>query len=161
MQAVTRYEKRLVLYATRITGDGDRSRDVVQETFLRLCRQRPDKIGDGLGPWLFRVCRNLAIDVKRKESRMKTLDETQTHRHLAPDPAPVEIVSRNESAREIVVQLATLPDSQQEALRLKFQHGLTYREIGKIMKLTTSSVGVLIHNGLVKLRSCLAKSQSA
>ena len=33
-----RYERPLVLYATRLTGDSEQAQDVVQETFLRLCR---------------------------------------------------------------------------------------------------------------------------
>jgi RNA polymerase sigma-70 factor (ECF subfamily) len=31
-----RFERPLLQYATRILGDGDRARDVVQETFVKL-----------------------------------------------------------------------------------------------------------------------------
>ena len=37
--AVARYEGPLTLYAARRLGDADRARDVVQDTFLKLCRQ--------------------------------------------------------------------------------------------------------------------------
>src|SRR5437660_1477623 len=37
--AVLQFEPPLILYAARILGDIDRARDVVQETFLRLCGQ--------------------------------------------------------------------------------------------------------------------------
>ena len=37
--AVARYEGPLTLYAARLLGDADRARDVVQDTFLKLCRQ--------------------------------------------------------------------------------------------------------------------------
>lgn len=56
--AVTTYQSRLIAFAARITGDTDSAREVVQETFLRLCGQDVDAIagsvcsaqpaGDGL-----------------------------------------------------------------------------------------------------------------
>ena len=36
-EAVDRFEGPLTLYATRLLGDAESARDVVQETFLRLC----------------------------------------------------------------------------------------------------------------------------
>ncbi len=36
-QALERHERPLVHYAARLIGDVERARDVVQETFLRLC----------------------------------------------------------------------------------------------------------------------------
>jgi RNA polymerase sigma-70 factor (ECF subfamily) len=40
-------------------------------------------------------------------------------------------------------------------LRLRFQEGLSYKEIAGVMQLTVSHVGVLIHNGLKSLRARL------
>ncbi len=51
--------------------------------------------------------------------------------------------------------LGTLPASQQEVVRLKFQGGLSYREISQITNLSVTHVGVLIHTALNKLRSQL------
>jgi RNA polymerase sigma factor (sigma-70 family) len=75
--ALRQYEGSLVRYAAQITGDLDRARDVVQDTFLRLCHEPQSKVEPHLAQWLFKVCRNRALDVLRKESRMKTLDETE------------------------------------------------------------------------------------
>ncbi len=38
------YERPLVAYAARITGDVESARDVVQEVFLRLCRETPGEL---------------------------------------------------------------------------------------------------------------------
>ena len=75
--AVARFEGPLVRYAAHIIGDLERGRDVVQDTFLQLCRQDPSKLDGYLAEWLFTVCRNQAMDVKRKENRMKTLTHEQ------------------------------------------------------------------------------------
>jgi RNA polymerase sigma-70 factor (ECF subfamily) len=46
-----------------------------------------------------------------------------------------------------------LPDNQQEVVRLKFQNGLSYREISCITKLSVSNVGYLIHTAIQKIRA--------
>ena len=44
------YQAALTRYAMRITGDLEKARDVVQDTFLKLCRQEPARIGRTSGP---------------------------------------------------------------------------------------------------------------
>ncbi len=70
-----RFELPLLQYATRIIGDRDRARDVVQETFMRLQRDGADVDDNAPVKWLFTVCRNRALNVCRKERRMTYLDE--------------------------------------------------------------------------------------
>jgi RNA polymerase sigma-70 factor (ECF subfamily) len=66
-----------VRYAARLLSDNDRARDVAQDTFLQLCRQPRSEVETSLRAWLFTVCRNRAMDVRKKESRMKTVSETE------------------------------------------------------------------------------------
>ena len=68
--ALDRFEGRLLRYAQRITGDPHRAADVVQETFLKLCHEDQASLDGHLAQWLYTVCRNKALDVRRKESRM-------------------------------------------------------------------------------------------
>src|SRR5262245_30690962 len=78
--AVEQYQAQLLRYATRLTGDPERARDVVQDTFLRLMAQSPAEIDGHLAEWLFTVCRHRAFDVHRKEARMKNFDEGEAER---------------------------------------------------------------------------------
>ena len=48
--------------------------------------------------------------------------------------------------------LARLPENQQEVIRLKFQQGLSYKEISSVTGLSVTNVGFLIHTGLKRLR---------
>ena len=61
--AVQQYEGPLLRYAQRITGDLERAQDVVQETFVRLCRQNRAELDGHLAQWLYTVCRNRALTV--------------------------------------------------------------------------------------------------
>ena len=153
MQSVLRqHEGPLLRYAARVTGDLERARDVVQDTFLRLCREHPERLNSHLTEWLFTVCRNRALDVVRKESRTRPLTEMDLSSRSSADPAPDLAAERRETASDVLHALDTLPANQQEVIRLKFQNDLSYREISRITRLSVSNVGFLIHTGIKTLR---------
>lgn len=153
--ALERYEGPLTRYAARITGDTDRARDVVQETFLRLWKAAGPAGPDHLAEWLFTVCRNRALDVRRKEKRMNAMTDAQTAAVADGAPAPPAVAERREAARTALGLLATLPANQQEVVRLKFASGFTYRQIANITGLSASNVGFLIHKAVTSLREKL------
>ena len=153
--AVDRYAGPLTRYAALITGDLDRARDVVQDTFIRLCAQKRERVEQQLAQWLFTVCRNRALDVQRKESRMKPLNEVELSSLPSADPSPSVQAEQRETASEVLLLIAKLPKNQQEVVRLKFQSGLSYKEISNITSLTVSNVGFLIHTAVKTIRQQL------
>ena len=155
-EVLVEYEGQLVRYAQRITGDLETARDVVQETFLRLCRQDRDEVEGHLVQWLFTVCRTRALDVQRKERRMSTAtdldDRVSTDiDHYSPDSA----AETSDSAAKALGLLEHLPENQQEVIRLKFQNELSYREISEVTGLTVTNVGFLLHVGIKRLRELM------
>ncbi len=154
--ALDRFEGPLVRYARGILRDGDQARDVAQETFLRLCRTDRTEIDGHLAQWLFTVCRNLALDVKRKEQRMSTLSESGQSELEGREPMPEDVAQRRDDAGQVAEFMERLPDNQQEVIRLKFQNGLSYKEIANVTGLTVTNVGFLLHRGLATLRQQLA-----
>jgi len=153
IQAVlVEYEAPLTRYARRITGDLDVARDVVQEAFLQLCRQRRSEVEDHVRPWLYRVCRQRAFDRARKQKRLRPLDVEQATAQACPVLSPYEQLELSDSAALVMRALGQLPDDQQEVVRLKFQDGLKYREIADITGHSASRVGVLIHQAVKQLR---------
>jgi RNA polymerase sigma factor (sigma-70 family) len=159
--AVGRFEGPLTLYAARLLGDADRARDVVQDTFLRLCVQDPVQVEPRLAEWLFTVCRNRALDVLRKEKRMTRLSEDQVQRRTSPEPGPPEVVEQADAAARALRLMENLPASQREVIRLKFQNGFSYREISRISGHSVTNVGYLIHTGLKTIRGQLADGRPA
>jgi RNA polymerase sigma-70 factor (ECF subfamily) len=149
---LSRYEGPLLRYASRLLGDVDRARDVVQDTFLRLCREDPARLDGHLAQWLFTVCRNRAIDVRRQESHVEPLDERSLEARPSVAPGPARVLEAREDLAAVLRTLATLPPSQQEVLRLKLQAGLSYQEIASVTGLTVNHVGVLLHNALKAIR---------
>ena len=198
-----RYEAPLMRYATRLTGDAERARDVVRDAFVRLVEKgdwrslaangdeaaaddssapegnvaagasrgrQNDRLKTGptdvaagprtgrsasddhLAAWLFTVCRNRALELRRKETRMRQLTDDLAESRVGDVALPAAVLELAESGGRVLSLLAALPDNQQEALRLKFQGGLRYREIAEVLDLSVSNVGFLIHTGLKAIR---------
>lgn len=154
-QAVTDYESALIGYATTLLNDSDLARDVVQDTFIRLCQQDIENVRDHLKSWLFTVCRNRTLDLLRKNKRVQALEESQWEKITTSDPQPDEKSERHELFSQLQIYLDRLTDNQREAIILKFQQDLSYREIQAITGLTTGNIGFLIHTGLKRLREIL------
>ena len=150
---LARYEGPLTGYAARITGNADSARDVVQEVFLRLCKQEQGELNGRLAPWLYAVCRNHALDVVRSSGRVKPIGESD--RIDSDDRDPATLVETREGSTRIAVLLTRLPDNQQDVIHLRFRHGLSYKEIAEVTKLSVSNVGYLIHTGLASIRDGL------
>src|SRR5262245_4168788 len=102
--ALERFEGRLLRYAQRIVGDSDEARDVVQDTFLKLCRQNPAELNGRLAQWLYTVCRNRALDVRRRKSFGGTGADSDISESLVPpsrEPSPTAAAVEHDSLNEI------------------------------------------------------------
>lgn len=154
-QALLDYESSLIGYATTLLKDLDLARDVVQDTFIRLCEQEPTKVENCLKSWLFTVCRNRALDLLRKGKRNQTLDEILLGNISDPGLQPDQQIDQHERMAELMSYLDRLSDNQREVIILKFQQDLSYQEIQKITGLKAGNIGFLIHSGLKRLRDWL------
>ena len=158
-QALEQHGSALHRYAASITGDDDTARDVVQDTFLRLCDAGPADLDGRLAPWLFTVCRNRALDLRRRSQRMKPLADEDLARQASPEPSPADAAEQDDALTLVRRLLAALPPNQQEVVRLKFQAGLSYEEISRVTSLSVGTVGFLLHTALKTLRTRAARAQ--
>ncbi|MEY3894993.1 MAG: hypothetical protein RLZZ214_512 [Verrucomicrobiota bacterium] len=154
-QAMVDYESALIGYAATLLHDIDLARDVVQDTFIRLCQQDLEKVHTNLKSWLFTVCRNRSLDLLRKDRRKQPLEESDWKKIAATDPNPYDETDWQERMAKLMASLERLTDNQRDVIILKFQQDLSYREIQTITGLTTGNIGFLIHTGLKRLREIL------
>ena len=150
-EALNTHERPLIRYAKWLLGDLESARDTVQETFLRLCREEPAKLEGRLAPWLFTVCRNLALDARKKAGRMTSIADAEF--------AVANDLDERHDARQALARiqatLQKLPANQREVVYLKFQCDLSYKEISEITALSVSNVGFLLHTAVRAIRSHL------
>jgi len=112
------------------------ARDIVQETFVKLCGEEREKLDGRLTEWLFTICRNRALDVQRKEKRMTPLTEMDLETRESAEPSPSMAAEQSESSSQVLRFLELLPPNQREVIRLKFQSDLSYQEISRVTKLS-------------------------
>lgn len=156
-KAIADFQSPLIAYASALLHDVDRARDVVQDTFIRLCQQPPERVHEHLKSWLFTVCRNRAMDILRKEKNTTPLEDIRWKKVAGPGLQPDEFVDLSERHAQLMAMLERLSPNQREVILLKFQQGLSYKEIQQITELTTTNIGFLIHAGLKRLRDLIPK----
>ena len=155
-RALIEFESALIGYAASIVKDEDRAKDVVQDTFIKLYEQDPEKVKGSLKAWLFTVCRNRCFDIIRKEKRMINVEDDQLTviRDAGDDPS--RAAERADEHSNVIKFLDRLPDNQREVIRLKFEGDMSYKEISQVTQLSVSNVGFLIHAGIKRLRGLLS-----
>ncbi len=150
--ALERYERPLVSYALGITHDLGQARDVVQDVFVKLSQSLRQIERDRLAPWLFTVARNRALDLHRKYKRLVPMEHEVLDREASASAAPSEELEQKELSQQILMWITELPEKQREAVKLKFEAGLSYKEISETLKTSVGNVGTLIHLGVTQLR---------
>ncbi len=160
-QALEDHESSLVGYAATILGDVDRARDVVQDTFIRLCQQDISKVEANLRTWLFTTCRNRALDSLRKDKRPQPAEEIRWKKFAGPGQQADGQADHLEQQQRLMGYLDRLSANQREVILLKFQQGLGHQEIHKVTGLSTGNIGFLIHTGLKRLRDILPDDMRA
>ena len=118
-KAVEQYEERLILYAARIVRSPVRAQDVVQQTFLQLCKQDRDQVKDHLAEWLYTVCRNEALTLLRQEARGGP-GAVPAEVQESDVPSPLEALELDETLSQILAIFGNLPDDQQKVMGLKY-----------------------------------------
>ena len=127
--------------------------DIVQETYVRICRLEDKESVRESGAYLLRTARNLALDhVKRSETRLTMgaqLDELPLGEILAPaeaDPTYAQVASDEEFAL-FCEAVRSLPRQCRRAFVLKKVYGYTLKEIMNEMDLGRPTVETHIVNG--------------
>ena len=147
------WEGRLVRYASRYVN-AEVARELVQEAFLRLWKAERSTVEGHEKEWLFRVCRNLAIDYLRRQKNLVWKEEEGV---LIPQIE--ENLAEHEAESPLQKATRELPPEQREVVRLKFQESLSYKEIASITGHSVSHVGVLIFRATEKLRKILENAR--
>ena len=156
---VERFQGPLLRFARGFVRDQGAAEDLVQETFIRLIRNLPALEPHGsLSPWLYRVCRNLAYDNRKMETR--EMQRRERVQEPEPAPTPAGLNEQQETCAILRRELELLPEREREALRLKVDQGLSYIQIGEVLGVKPGTVGWLVHQAMNRLTERLRAAQA-
>ncbi len=161
---VDRYSERLMHYLYGFLSDRELCEDLLQETFLRLYRNRHSYQPIAtFSTWLYTIAGNLARSEygKRKRRRMYSIQlvnlDNEEYELAIPD-ASLSPDRRTESTLQdkyIQKALDQVPPAFREVVVLRDIQQLAYDEIAKITGLPMGTVKSRIHRGRTKLQVLL------
>jgi RNA polymerase sigma-70 factor (ECF subfamily) len=157
-----RYAERVYRFHLGRTHDADAAHDLTAETFAQVWLGRirfRDEAGGSAAPWLFGIARNLLLaSVRRGRLERAACARLGILERLDREPATIP---PDESWLDGLDEaLAELPQSQLEALRLRFDDDLPYDELANSLGTTPQAARVRVHRGLSALRLRLASKES-
>jgi len=157
-QLVETQSGNLTRYLYHRTRNLEVSREIVQEAFFRLTHVKRQPECERAIPWLYSVCRNLAIDYQRKQSKWVINGfEIIDHYCASNDPDPLKSAIQTETMQMLKSCIDHLPERHREVMILKFESGLSYKEISEITQLSVSNVGFIIHQSVARVRYEMVK----
>lgn len=161
---VSRYHDPLTNYIYRFLGDVKECEDLLQETFLRVYRNRHSyrRIAR-FSTWLYTIAGNLARSEYRKRKRRRTQSLQGTNRDdeeyemEIPDLAlsPDELAAGKLQDRHIQDALLQIPVDFREVVILRDVQQLAYEDIAVITGLPMGTVKSRINRGRTKLQHLL------
>lgn len=161
---VHRYKDPLTNYIYRFLGDMKECEDLLQETFLRVYRNRHSyrRIAK-YSTWLYTIAGNLARSEYRKRKRRRLFSLQSVNRDdeeyevEIPDETYLPDVHTESLMQDKFVQetLRQIPEEFREVVVLRDIQQLSYEEIAEITGLPMGTVKSRINRGRTKLQHML------
>jgi RNA polymerase sigma factor (sigma-70 family) len=145
---VERYRRELVAQARRLDSSG-RAEDIVQQTFLSAfaALQSGAEVAHLRG-WLYQIVRHAAIRANTRERPITELDSS-----LSATESLEDAVESRLQARNLLAELARLPNRQRDAIVEISIAGRSRAEVASSMGLTEGAVRQLVHRARTTLRT--------
>ena len=133
------------------TGDRHEAEDLTAATFERAWRDRERYRKDigALTNWLFGIARHVVITHFRQNRQEQAFAELSKQEFSRPTE---EETARLQEFEKLAAMLTSLPEREREIFSLKYGAQFTNRSIAKIVGLTETNVGTILHRLVSNLR---------
>ena len=161
-QIVHRYQDQLVNFVYMYLGDRSDAEDVVQETFLRVYRNKHmyRQIAK-FSTWIYTIAGNLAKTELRRRRRRKILSITQMgyedkDYELPSDTlTPEKIIDSDMKEKIIKKEIEDLPIRFKEVIVLRDVEEFSYEEISKMLSIPIGTVKSRVNRARTRLQKRL------
>ena len=140
----------LYAYLATLLGDHSAAEEVTALAFERAFRKRrlfnPRRGSERA--WLFGIARNAALDELRRRKRTAPLPEGLAAEQVTGD----DHSERSARRAALQVALAGLAPRERELIALKFHAGLSNLDLARVLGVSESNAGTLLHRAITKLR---------
>lgn len=162
---VSRYKTRLYNCIFRLVGSMEMSEDLVQETFLRVYRNRDNyQATSNFSTWIYTIALNLARSELRKRRRRQffslnasPVEDCNTEGFDLPDPTanPAEFLEQTELGWAIQTAIEQLPIKYRTVIVLRDIEEMSYEQIGEILDCPTGTIKSRVNRARLRLQEML------
>lgn len=149
-ECVTNLADDLYRYASRLVNNAESGKDVVQEVFLKIWKNKAKIRAEESKNYLFKATYNTCMDHIRKIKTARAYTEQQAetkHDNTAGQRFELQDFLRH--------AMAKLSEVQRSLILLRDYEGYSYQEIGQLTGLSESQVKVYIFRGRKTLKSII------
>lgn len=160
---VKRHEKCVYGYALRMTNNSADALDLMQDTFVSVCRNLSDfNHRSSFKTWLLSLAYYKCMDFYRKKKLTYSDDkEFDNYESVASDTCPQINLEQLQSNAGLLQMMAALPFEQRLIIELKVFQQLTFEQIGEQMGASTNTIKSRFYAGLNKLKHLIEDSDYA
>lgn len=149
-----RYNRLLYAHAYKMLGDKEEARDVVQEIFALLWKNRLDFIlKDNLGGFLYTTTRNRILDLFSRKAVISNYIKSIEPLIHRTEASADHLIRTNELTTIIEKEIDLLPIKMKLVFNLSRKGNLSHKEIAAQLNLTEKTVKNQVNNALKVLRS--------
>ena len=149
-QCVDDYSDGVYRFILKNSGDEEKARDVVQDSFEKMWRKVGEISFEKARSYLFTTAYRTMIDAIRKDRHQQPIDDATIDGHGYTD----EYSGLKEILEEALAKLVPI---QRSVILLRDYEGYSYQEIGEITGLSESQVKVYIYRARVSLKNYLRR----
>ncbi|MBN1999394.1 sigma-70 family RNA polymerase sigma factor [candidate division KSB1 bacterium] len=144
-----RYQKPIAQYIYLRVGSFDKTKDLVQDVFVRLWQARDRVRPDTLNAYIYKIANNLVIDhLRRRKTENTYMERPETGR----DYSTTDNIEKN-LALKLAIQ--NLPPKLQTVFLLGRYQGLSYSEIADVCQISYKTVVVRMSKAMMRLKELL------
>lgn len=138
--------------------------DIAQEVLIKLTRNHCRALVEwhgmeddaantdaSLAAYLHRICENTARDLRRARGRNRTEPLDETDLPAGPASDPLAVLKGEMLADALEEALASLSESDQHILVLRFNHGYSLQEVAEQLGITPNNAGQRAHRAEKRL----------
>jgi RNA polymerase sigma-70 factor (ECF subfamily) len=152
-QIVRRYQRPVIRLIARITGDPALAEDLAQDTFVKAFRNLAAfDTTRRLSSWLFRIAHNTALDALRRARPVAMpLDPIPVAGRDPVAPAVPDPVEQDALRSALDEALAQVRPEYRAAVTLRYEEGLSFDEIGRILAIPAATARSHVHRARKEL----------
>ena len=160
---VKRHEKALYGYTLRMTGNQADALDLMQETFLAVCRNLPDfRHQSSFKTWMFSLAYYRCMDFyRRKKIKLADDQEPDTFEDENCVTGPADNLHQVQTSEGLLNAIAELNLEQKLVVELKIFQQQTFDDIALQLGVSTNTVKSRFYAALNKLKTLVGSSEYA